>query len=87
MKVLVKEVEVEGLAALLGKRVTLMCANYFYTGELVGVNESCVKLRDAGIVYETGSFAEKDWKDYQPFPAGTEWYVQLAMIESYGVLK
>ena len=81
----VQEVENEGLFFLLGKRVTLMCGCYFYTGKLVGVNDTCVKLEDAGIVYETGPFNETDWKDMQELP--NDWYVQTSSIESFGVLK
>ena len=82
----VTEVEGEGLMALMGERITLFCMNYFYTGKLVGVNDSCVLLEDAGIVYETGEFNDKTWKDCQKLP-GKNWYVQLAAIESFGVLK
>lgn len=38
MKTLV-EVQNEGLLALIGKRVTLFCSAYIYTGKLVGVND------------------------------------------------
>lgn len=88
MKVLQEVVEVsgEGLESLIGKKVTLFCANYFYTGKLVGVNQTCVKLADAAIVYETGSFTDKNYKDEQPLGA-KEFYVQTAAIESFGVLK
>lgn len=75
----------EGLLGLIGERVTLFCMNYFYTGKLVGVNDTCVKLEDAGVVYETGPFDEKQWKDEQPLP--NVWYVQVEAIESFGVLK
>jgi len=85
MKKLVKEVETEGLEKLLGERVTLFCVNYIYTGLLAGVNDSCVLLEDAGIVYETGSLTDKDWKDHQKLPY--EWYVQTSAIESFGKLK
>lgn len=70
MKKLVKveEVEAEGLIGLMGQRVTLFCMNYFYTGELIGVNDTCVLLTNAGIVYETGSFSDSAWKDYQAMP-------------------
>ncbi len=87
MKVLttVKEVENEGLLALIGQRVTLFCGVYIYTGKLVGVNHSCVKLEDAGVVFETGSFSDKSWKDCQKLP--NDWYVKTAAIESFGVLK
>lgn len=85
MKVLVNEVENEGLFALMGKRVTLFTGVYIYTGKLVGVNDTCVKLEDAGIVYETGSFNEKNWKDCQNLP--NDWYVTTHSIESFGELK
>ena len=85
MRVLVNEVENEGLFALMGKRVTLFCGVYIYTGKLVGVNDTCVKLEDAGIVYETGSFNEKNWKDCQKLP--NAWYVTTQSIESFGELK
>lgn len=74
-----------GFPALLGERVTLFCLNYIYTGKLAGVNDTCVLLEDAGIVYETGPFNDADWKDYQPLPG--PWYVQKSAIESFGVLK
>ena len=79
------EVESEGLVALLGKTVTLFCANYIYTGKLEGVNSSCVKLSSPKVVYETGSFSEKEWKDAQSLP--NELYVQCGMIESFTILK
>lgn len=87
MKKLVKveEVENEGLIGLMGEEVTLFCLNYIYAGKLVGVNESYVKLEGAKIVYETGSFTEKEWKDAQSLPH--DWYVNLGAIESFGKLK
>ena len=85
MKKIVTEVAGEGLEKLLGERITLFCANYIYTGQLTGVNESCVLLTDASVVYETGPFGDKKWKDAQELPA--EWYVQRDAIESFGKLK
>lgn len=85
MKCVVQEVENEGLVSLLGKCVTLFCGVYIYTGKLVGVNDSCVKLSDAGIVYETGAFTDKKWKDVQSLP--NDWYVTTQSIESFGELK
>jgi len=81
----VTEVEGEGLVKLMGERVTLFCMNYIYTGKLVGVNDTCVLLEDAGIVYETGPFTESHWKDCQKLP--NDWYVSTQSIESFGVLK
>jgi len=85
MKKLVEEVSGEGLDKLLGERVTLFCMNYFYTGKLIGVNDKCVLLTEAAIVYETGAFDQKNWKDAQSLP--NDWYVSINSIESFGVLK
>lgn len=85
MKKIVTEVAGEGLEALLGERVTLFCMNYIYTGKLTGVNDTCILLTDAAVVYETGAFTEKGWKDAQSLPG--DWYVQTGSIESFGVLK
>lgn len=82
----VQEIEGEGLEALMGERVTLFCPNYIYAGKLIGVNDRFVLLEDAGIVYETGAFGDKAWKDFQPIP-GKTWYVMTAAVESFGVLK
>jgi hypothetical protein len=81
----IQTVEGEGLVKLMGERVTLFCDTYIYTGKLVGVNETFVLLQDAAIVYETGPFSDKVWKDSQSLPK--EWYVQTSKIESFGLLK
>lgn len=85
MKKIVEDVSGEGLDKLLGERVTLFCAIYIYTGKLAGVNDTCVLLEDAGIVYETGELNSGGWKDHQKLPG--DWYVQRSMIESFGILK
>lgn len=74
-----------GLETLVGKRVTLFCVNYIYTGKLIGVNDSLVILTDPAIVFETGPLGSKKWKDAQNLPK--DWYVQRNSIESFGVLK
>lgn len=86
MKKLIIEVENEGLLALLGQHVMLFCANYIYAGTLVGVNDTCVLLDDAKIVYETGPFTDSKYKDAQALPTKT-WYVQMTAIESFGIGK
>lgn len=83
MRKIVEEVEGEGLESLLGKRVLLLCAGYFYHGYLVGVNGHDVMLKDAGIVYETGEWAAEKFADRQAFPA-SHLYVRTAAIEAYG---
>ena len=85
MKKLIQEVENEGLISLLGQRVTFWCMNYIYTGDLVGINEDCVLLEEAAIVYETGAFDKKDWQDAQVLPHPV--YIMKSAIESYMVLK
>jgi len=82
----VEEVDDEGLIALIGENVMLFCLNYIYTGTLVGVNEKCVILDEATIIFETGDLKAKGWKDAERLP-GRQWYVQVEAIESFGALK
>ena len=44
-----------------------------------------MKLESPKIVYETGAFDDPKWKDAQPLPR--EIYLQIAMIEAFGVVK
>ena len=85
MKVLVetKEVEKEGFLSLLGKNVEIFCGVYIYAGKLVGVNDTCVKLANPHLVYETGGFLDKKYKDAQPM-GRTFHYVAATLIESFG---
>ncbi len=85
MRVIVDEIQGEGLDGLLGQVITLFCMNYIYTGKLVGINDTCVKIEGAKIVYETGPLTDKAWKDAQSLPG--VWYVRTGAIESFGVLK
>ena len=85
MKKLVEQVEDEGLEGLLGETVTLYCDTYIYTGKLAGVNEFCVLLQDAKIVYNTGSHKSGEWGDAEPMP--NDWYVCCSKIESFGIFK
>ena len=84
MKKIIETTDKEGLEKLLGERVLLLCGCYFYNGVLAGVNDDYVMLTDASIVYETGEWSAKQYKDGQKLPA-KEWYVQVAAIESFGV--
>jgi len=86
MKKLVEIDENEGLESLLGKTVLLMCATYFYTGELVGVNDSCVKLKKPKIVYDTGEWTDEKWSDAQSMEVEF-FYIQISFIESFGESK
>lgn len=86
MKKLVQEIEGEGLEKLLGETVTLFCMNYFYNGKLVGVNDTCVLLQDPKIIYETGAFSDKTWKDAQSMNI-EELYIQKNAIEAFARTK
>ncbi len=86
MKMIVENNESEGLESLLGEVITVFGASWIYTGKLIGVNTTCIKLENPSIVYETGAFTEKNWKDAQKLPHKF-WYVQTGMIESFGIMK
>ena len=79
--VTVTEVEGEGLESLMGEQVLLLCMNYHYAGKLVGVNEKFVLLEEAAVVYETGEWAAKSWKDSQKI--GQPLYVMIDKIEAF----
>ncbi len=86
MKRIIEETENQGLESLLGERVLLMCAGYFYEGKLMGVNAQCVELSDPGIVYETGAFDKKEYSDLQKMHT-EKWFVSIPLIESFGLSK
>ena len=79
--VTVAEVTGEGLEALLGEQVILLCMNYFYAGKLVGLNERFALLEDGGIVYETGAWSNKTWTDFQAVDGPL--YVMLDKVEAF----
>ena len=81
----VQEVSGEGFEALMGEVVTIFCAIYIYTGKLIGVNDTCILLENPSIVYETGDFKVKSWKDAQALPNNL--YIQKGMVESFGIVK
>jgi hypothetical protein len=81
----VVEVENEGFMALFDEVITIFSLNYIYTGKLIGVNDTCVLLKNPSIVYETGAFTEKECGDAQKLP--NQLYVQINCIESFGIIK
>ena len=88
MKKLVEitEVEKEGFIKLLGRNVTFFCLNYIYHGELIGVNDTCVLIKNPSLIYETGSFSDKQFKDMQSL-CTDEFYISISCIESFGELS
>jgi hypothetical protein len=86
MKKIVEDVQGEGLEKFLGEKILLMCGCYFYAGILKGVNDDCVLLEDASIVYETGPWNEGSYEDSQRLHS-KQWYVSKQSIESFGAGK
>jgi len=82
MKKIIEQVEGEGLEALLGEQVVLFCANYIYSGKLLGVNADDILLENPKVVYETGELTANSFTDAQPLPGN--WYIRITFIESYG---
>lgn len=82
MKIITETKDVEGLEALLGEQVVIICACYIYSGKLVGVNTSCIKLEDPHMVYETGTWTDKSWKDAQRLGSKFH-YIVMGAIESF----
>lgn len=78
--------EDSGLMSLLGEEVTFFCINYIYAGKLIGVNETCVELENAKLVYDTGAFDKSTWQDAQPITKHS-YFVTTASIESFGRVK
>ena len=75
----------EGFEALIGEVITVWCVNYIYTGKLTAISDSTIKLESPKVVYETGPLLETEWENAQALP--NCWYVQVAAIESFGILK
>ena len=88
MKKVVQVIETNesAIESLMGKRVTFLCLNYIYVGELIGVNETSVCLKNPAIVYETGRFSDKSYKDEQSLCV-EEFFISMNCIESFGELK
>ena len=82
----VVETNKDAYEELLGEQVTFLCLNYIYHGELVGVNEETLLIKNPKIVYETGKFSDKKFKDAQSLCCD-EFYIQKNAIESFGVLS
>lgn len=86
MKKVIIEDNTEGLMKLLGEMVTLYCASFIYAGRLTGLNDECVLLDEAKIVYDTGDHSSPSWATAEKMPNGS-WYVMKSKIESFGIFK
>ena len=69
----------------IGSRITLFCARYIYTGDLVGFEDGIIHLQNCGIVFETGPFSDGNWVDFQPFKK--DHFICISAVESFGHVK
>lgn len=76
---------VDAFTSLMGKEVCILCAGYIYSGKLTGVNGESILLTDCSIIYETGPWSNKNWKDSQKLPM-KETFLQKGMVEAFGEL-
>lgn len=83
MKKLVVEDDTEGLMALLGEPIMILCMGYFYWGRLTGVNDTCVKLEDPRIVFDAGDWTKNGYDAFEKMSTDC-WYVCHTQIESFG---
>ena len=81
MKRICEDDQQSGLEALIGESVLLLCSNYFYHGTIAALSDTDVELSDAGIVYETGSWADEGFADRQALPGNV--FVRLQAVEAY----
>lgn len=85
MKKLIVEEKNEGMMKLLGEVITVYCMSFIYSGKLIGVNDECILIEGARIVYDTGGHNTKTWANSEPMPG--EWYIMKNAIESFGIFK
>lgn len=85
MKKLVEQTTGNHLESYLGETLTVFSCRYIYSGKLVSIDETSICLEEAGIIYETGEFTDKKWKDRQALP--NKWCIAIQSIESFGILK
>jgi hypothetical protein len=70
----------------LGEITTIFCCRYIYTGKVIKIDDKHLVLEGCKIVYETGEFCDKNWKDAQSLET-KEWVIALQSIESFGKIN
>lgn len=75
-----------GFESMLGEKIFLYCARYFYAGTLTGVNSDHIELSNAQIVFNAGEMTEKTYRVSERLP-GDKWRVMIAAVESWGTAK
>lgn len=80
-------VDVEGgFITLLDTEVYVQCTSYAYTGKLSGVNHTFIELSEPSLVYETGSWTDKKWKNAERLPC-EKIVLLVSQIESAFTVK
>ena len=77
--------EINSMEDLIGETYCFQCARYIYHGTVSLVNESYITLKDAGVVFETGEYSDKNPKDLQKLPNGVK--IMRQSIEAFFKLK
>jgi len=60
--------EIENMEDLIGETYLFQCARYIYHGKVKAVNSDFITLEDAGVVFETGAYDNKEPEDRQKLP-------------------
>jgi len=77
--------DINDLEALVGKEIYVCCTSYAYGGKLAAIKGNLLVIEEPSIVYETGSWKDKEWRDAQRLPTSRV-HVNLRQIESvFGV--
>ncbi len=74
-----------GYSNLIGENITVFCCRYIYYGQLIEEGEKYIKLKKPSIVYETGCFSEKKFKNIQSMNTDS-FCINKDSIESFGIL-
>ena len=71
---------------LLGKKIVVYACRFIYTGILEACDNNTLSLSDAHIIYDTGEHT-KDKKSWGVVEKcwSSDWSVQIASIESFGL--
>ena len=84
-EVTVTQKEYPALTPFVGKNVTVGC-NFIYYGVLKSVDEDTLTLSNPKMVYDTGSWSDKDYKLEEEMPSD-EVVIFISKIEFFGELK
>lgn len=78
--------EESGYSQLIGETITVYTCRYIYHGKLIEEGEDYIKLLNPAIIYETGSYEDKNFADKQSLHTET-WNIAKQSVESFGILN